>query len=86
MPVKPNYKFIFNIKEGMTKKAETQKANMLWKIMKNQAPYNRKDKVQVLLHLTRICSLMLQLATDYWQDETDNNGNEGYIQHFDPDC
>lgn len=86
MPLKPSYQFIFRIKEGMTNKAETQTANNIWKVMKNEAPYNRKDKVQVLIHLTRICSLLLERATDYWEDETANNGNEEYIQHFDPDC
>ncbi len=59
----------------MTKKAETQCANRIWNIMKNEAPYNRKDKVQVLIHLTRICTLLLQRATEYWEEDNNNNSN-----------
>ena len=76
MPLKPFYQFVFRIKEGMTKRSETHCANRIWNVMKNQAPYNRKDKVQVLIHLTAICALMLQRATEYWEEEV--NDNDGY--------
>ena len=82
MPKRPSYLFTIRITEGMSAKAETQAVNRLWNVMKNEAPFNRKDKVQVLIHLTRICSTLLDRATDYLEDETGTD--TGYIQHFDP--
>ncbi len=82
MAKRPTYYFSISIPEGMTTKAETQKANRIWNLMKNEAPYNRKDKVQILLHLTCICATLLERATDYMEEV--NKEANGYIQHFDP--
>lgn len=82
MPKKPSYLFTIRITEGMSVEAETQAIDRLWGAMKNGAPFNRKDKVQVLIHLTYICNTLLDIATEYLEEE--DGLNEDYIQHFDP--